>query len=78
MLKLFLERSKELSITELPVMMILNGLHSGKHDYLFTSTSEISYTITGLWIDKKKMTEDYIMVSRMPYLHLQKEKLLKY
>lgn len=54
MLKLFLERSKELSITELPVMMILNGLHSGKHDYLFTSTSEISYTITGLWIDKRK------------------------
>ena len=37
MLKLFLGRSKELSITELPVMMVLNGLHSGKHDYLFTS-----------------------------------------
>ena len=54
MLKLFLERSKELSITELPVMMILNGLHSGKHDYLFTSISEISYTMTGLWIDKRK------------------------
>lgn len=54
MLKLFLERSKELSITELPVMMVLNGLHSGKHDYLFTSISEISYTMTGLWIDKRK------------------------
>lgn len=54
MLKLFLRRSQELSITELPVMMILNGLHSGKHDYLFTSISEISYTMTGLWIDKRK------------------------
>lgn len=53
MLKLFLGRSKELSITELPVMMVLNGLHSGKHDYLFTSISEISYTMTGSWIDKR-------------------------
>ena len=53
MLKLFLGRAKELSITELPVMMVLNGLHSGKHDYLFTSVSEISYTMTGSWIDKR-------------------------
>lgn len=53
MLILFLGRSKELSITELPVMMVLNGLHSGKHDYLFTSISEISYTMTGSWIDKR-------------------------
>lgn len=53
MLKLFLGRSKELSITELPVMMILNSLHSGKHDYLFASVSEISYTMTGSWIDKR-------------------------
>ena len=53
MLKLFLGRTKEISITELPVMMVLNGLHSGKHDYLFTSISEISYTMTGSWIDKR-------------------------
>ena len=53
MLKLFLGRTKEISITELPVMMILNGLHSGKHDYLFASVSEISYTMTGSWIDKR-------------------------
>ena len=53
MLKLFLGRSKELSITGLPVMMVLNGLHSGKHDYLFSSISEISYTMTGSWIDKR-------------------------
>lgn len=53
MLKLFLGKSKELSITELPVMMVLNGLHSGKHDYLFTSISEIAYTMTGSWIDKR-------------------------
>lgn len=33
--------------------MVLNGLHSGKHDYLFTSISEISYTMTGSWIDKR-------------------------
>ena len=54
MLKLFLRRSQELSITELPVMMVLNGLQSGKHDYLFTSIFEISYTMTGSWIDKRK------------------------
>ena len=35
-------------------MMVLNGLQSGKHDYLFTSIFEISYTMTGSWIDKRK------------------------
>lgn len=53
MLKLFLGKSKELNNIELPVMMVLNGLYSGKHDYLFTSISEIAYTMTGLWIDKR-------------------------
>ncbi len=53
MLKLFLGKSKELNNTELPVMMALNGLQCGKHDYLFTSISEIAYTMTGLWIDKR-------------------------
>jgi len=53
MLKLFLGKSKELNNIELPVMMALNGLHSGKHDYLFTSISEIAYTMTGSWIDKR-------------------------
>lgn len=53
MLKLFLGKSKELNNIELPVIMVLNGLHSGKHDYLFTSMSEITYTMTGSWIDKR-------------------------
>ena len=53
MLKLFLGKSKELNNIELPVIMVLNGLHSGKHDYLFTSMSEIAYTMTGSWIDKR-------------------------
>lgn len=53
MRKLFLGKSKELNNIEVPVIMVLNGLHSGKHDYLFTSMAEILYTMTGSWIDKR-------------------------
>ena len=53
MLKLFLSKTRELDDKELTTMMVLNGLYSNKHDYLFTSISEIAYTLTGSWIDKR-------------------------
>ena len=37
--------------TSVAVLAILNGLQCNKHEYLFTSIPEISYTITGRWID---------------------------
>lgn len=53
MLKLFISKSKddELNEQEIAVLAILNGLQCSKHEYLFTSISEISYTMTGRWID---------------------------
>lgn len=52
-LKLFLDKQRTYENTELAVLMVLNGLHSKKHDYLFTSVMEIAYTMTGYWIDKR-------------------------
>lgn len=53
MLKLFFSKSgdNEFNEQEVAVLAILNGLHCNKHDYLFTSIAEISYTMTGRWID---------------------------
>lgn len=53
MLKLFYSKSgdNELNEQELALLVVLNGLQCDKHEYLFTSMTEISYTMTGRWID---------------------------
>lgn len=53
MLKLFISKSGncELNEQERTVLAVLNGLQCNKHDYLFTSLTEIAYTITGRWIN---------------------------
>lgn len=53
MLKLFYSKSgdNELNEQELALLVVLNGLQCDKHEYLFTSMTEISYTMTGRWLD---------------------------
>ena len=55
MLKLFISKSGnyELSEQEVAILAVLNGLQCNKHEYLFTSTVEIAYTMTERWIDAR-------------------------
>lgn len=55
MLKLFISKSRddELNEQEIAVLAILNGLQCNTHEYLFTSTVEIAYTMTERWIDAR-------------------------
>lgn len=51
MLKLFISKAVKLDEKELAVLSALNGMHSSKHDYVFTSIILIAYAMTGRWID---------------------------